>query len=157
MPFVVLGVRVKRQPGGRTPAVGHKRAREDMLPKPPDLSPRAARKQARMVWEVIYGPIPSGYVVHHIDEDWSNNLPLNLVALPARAHAHRHHPPNPIPRHKQEDRVAYMLHYAQINRKRTAICVECGASFWADKYEKGLVCSPLCRTRRSWKVRHHVA
>ena len=36
MPCVVLGVRVKRLPGAPIPAVGHKRAREGMLSKPPE-------------------------------------------------------------------------------------------------------------------------
>ena len=36
MPCVVLGVRVKRLPGAPIPAGRHKRAREDMLPKPPE-------------------------------------------------------------------------------------------------------------------------
>ncbi len=28
------------------------------------------------VWEAVHGPVPSGHIVHHIDEDKSNNTRL---------------------------------------------------------------------------------
>jgi len=34
--------------------------------------------QARKIWIKTYGPIPKGYVIHHIDEDWRNNDLSNL-------------------------------------------------------------------------------
>ena len=40
----------------------------------------------RAIWEHFNGPIPEGYVVHHIDFDPLNNLPENLQLLTAGEH-----------------------------------------------------------------------
>lgn len=32
----------------------------------------------RIIWETVYGPIPKGYVIDHIDEDKTNNKISNL-------------------------------------------------------------------------------
>jgi hypothetical protein len=44
----------------------------------------------RYVWEQHFGPIPDGFVVHHIDHDPANNTVENLELLDNREHARRH-------------------------------------------------------------------
>ena len=44
----------------------------------------------RDVWEFHNGPIPSGYHVHHIDGNPTNNAPENLQAFPSAVHFAEH-------------------------------------------------------------------
>ena len=64
-----------------------------------DRSPRAWTKianpniwqlRARVVWEVAYGPIPKGLVLHHIDRDTLNDALPNLAAISRAAHMREH-------------------------------------------------------------------
>jgi len=43
-----------------------------------------------LVWEKYHGPLPEGYVVHHLNGVKSDNRSENLVALPIRIHAQGH-------------------------------------------------------------------
>lgn len=53
--------------------------------------PYAGKLLHRLVWEEHYGPIPEGYVVHHIDKDKSNCAIENLVLLSKNEHHSLHH------------------------------------------------------------------
>lgn len=44
----------------------------------------------RVVYEDYYGKIPRGYVVHHKDEDKSNNHPDNLECMSRSEHSKMH-------------------------------------------------------------------
>lgn len=44
----------------------------------------------RAVWESVYGQIPDGMQIHHIDHDKGNNEPDNLELLTAEEHRQRH-------------------------------------------------------------------
>ena len=44
----------------------------------------------RGCWEAYYGPVQSGWVVHHVDGDRRNNDVANLGTLPAGEHIARH-------------------------------------------------------------------
>lgn len=44
----------------------------------------------REVWKREVGPIPRGWVIHHINEDKRDNRIENLVAMPAGAHDYLH-------------------------------------------------------------------
>jgi len=44
----------------------------------------------RVVYEAVWGSIPKGYEVHHIDDDPFNNHPDNLEALPRFSHRSSH-------------------------------------------------------------------
>ena len=44
----------------------------------------------REVWEQHYGPIPTGYVVHHINEDHLDNRIENLKLLTRSEHTRYH-------------------------------------------------------------------
>jgi hypothetical protein len=52
------------------------------------------RPRALVVYELHYGPVPAGCVVHHVDRDSLNDAPENLVALTRAEHAAEHaYPP----------------------------------------------------------------
>ena len=46
--------------------------------------------QHRFVWIFNYGPIPPGYIIHHIDGDRSNNVLPNLELKEIKEHAAYH-------------------------------------------------------------------
>ena len=45
----------------------------------------------RLLFEDFYGPIPEGYIIHHKDENPSNNCILNLQLVKADVHNRIHH------------------------------------------------------------------
>jgi alpha-D-ribose 1-methylphosphonate 5-triphosphate diphosphatase PhnM len=47
-------------------------------------------QEHRWVWEQTNGPIPKGYVIHHIDHDKTNNDISNLQCLTVREHHQLH-------------------------------------------------------------------
>lgn len=51
---------------------------------------RKGKRLHRVVWETLNGPVPSGFHVHHKDEDRSNNQPENLELLRNGAHLSLH-------------------------------------------------------------------
>ena len=44
----------------------------------------------RGCWEAHHGPIPNGYVIHHIDENRQHHAIENLVCMPIGAHVRMH-------------------------------------------------------------------
>ena len=48
------------------------------------------RRIHRLIAQSIYGTIPDGHDVHHIDGDKQNNSPENLEVIDRKTHAHRH-------------------------------------------------------------------
>lgn len=48
--------------------------------------PDTYRQKARKIAEKTYGPIPKGYHVHHIDENYMNNAPENLLVVSPLEH-----------------------------------------------------------------------
>jgi hypothetical protein len=57
----------------------------------PRLTDNAYRYHARKNWIAENGPIPKGFVVHHIDEDVTNNDLSNLQLLSRSEHAKHHY------------------------------------------------------------------
>jgi hypothetical protein len=54
--------------------------------------PNVWRPRAIVEYERAYGPVPAGFIVHHIDHDSLNDAPDNLVAMSRAEHlAHHHH------------------------------------------------------------------
>jgi hypothetical protein len=48
------------------------------------------KRRHRELWIEHYGPIPEGYVIHHIDHDHSNNVIENLACMPRGQHNTHH-------------------------------------------------------------------
>jgi HNH endonuclease len=44
----------------------------------------------RLVWKVVYGDIPPGMHIHHLDENKMNNNIANLLMLPHSQHMKAH-------------------------------------------------------------------
>lgn len=106
---------------------------------------RTCRQQARRVVERHLGrKLKREEHVHHKDGDYTNNALTNLEVLSARDHAHRHRPPNPVPRHLRPNRRAYMQNYFARTTVRVR-CVVCGQTFDRGKYAKRRSCSKPCR------------
>lgn len=59
------------------------------------IAPEAAkghryRPEHHVVWEAANGPLPKGYVVHHLNHIKDDNRLENLEAMPRRKHNHQH-------------------------------------------------------------------
>jgi HNH endonuclease len=97
------------------------------------LVDRKGIKQHRVIWEIYFGKIPKGYVVHHKNGIKHDNRIENLECMPHGAHSTHHH------ELKKAEGVP-------IN------CPQCGkafASFYGKKY-----CSRKCKIRAGqdrWK------
>ena len=48
------------------------------------------RAEHRLVWEAVHGPIPEGYIIHHINGIKDDNRIENLEAMPRRKHNDQH-------------------------------------------------------------------
>jgi hypothetical protein len=51
------------------------------------------RYRARLVWEAVNGPIPRGRIVHHVNEDPSDDRLENLQMVTRAEHARIHSTP----------------------------------------------------------------
>lgn len=113
---------------------------------------RSAREAARRIWVRTYGPIPSGYHIHHKDGDFTNNDLNNLECISAAAHMRLHHagPEYHIPRHLRPARKQYMNTY---DRTQDAVCEWCRVEFKQDKYELNPTCSRSCGAKLDWSRR----
>lgn len=78
----------------------------------------------RLIYEEHHGPIPSGYLVHHVDEDRMNNEPENLKALTHAEHSRLHNDRHP----------------------RVKVCEACGVEYEpaATKRKRSKSCSRSC-------------
>lgn len=54
---------------------------------------------AKHVWESANGPLPDGFVIHHIDGDKLNDSPKNLQAMTRSEHIKIHRPSRRTPIH----------------------------------------------------------
>ena len=50
--------------------------------------------KTRILYEKIYGLIPRGWELHHIDHNSDNNELINLIAIPSHVHNMIHDNPN---------------------------------------------------------------
>jgi hypothetical protein len=71
-------------------------------------TPKGLRAWHRIVCIENHGPIPKGWVVHHVDADKLNNSPDNLIALPEKMHNTIH---QIIPLPQRETLVEFVSRY----------------------------------------------
>jgi len=89
---------------------------------------KGARRLHRDFWESLHGPIPEGYVVHHINFDRANNYSSNLELKPNNEHS----------------RIHSSKHWTE--RKANPlqkVCIGCGKGFQAT-YRSARYCSKHC-------------
>lgn len=120
------------------------------------------------VWETINGPLPTGWHVHHIDFDKSNNEPENLAAMPEFDHLSLHAQmkdkdtqrevmraaATKAPRwhRSQEGRAWHKEHGRESWKEREAVeyeCTWCGKKYQTrHRYKEGTnhFCSNNCRS-----------
>ena len=126
----------------------------------------------RYVWEYYNGKIPSGYEIHHIDFDKSNNDISNLQLLSHREHKKLHADllteqqrewrrqnltkmarPKASEWHKSKDgRDWHSVHVKQQHEsgqfKRELICTQCGTKYIGELHKIGgnSFCSNKCKS-----------
>ena len=99
----------------------------------------------RVIYEQFFGPIPAGWVVHHKDEDKSNNDPSNLEAMPRKEHQ-RLHATGKVNSDKQRQTAAQTL--AKLRHPKDAQCIQCNEPFVSHSAgEAGKFCSRGCLER----------
>ena len=49
----------------------------------------------KIVWEEVYGPVPAGYEIHHLDHDRMNWRLDNLIAVDRQTHLALHRQTRP--------------------------------------------------------------
>ena len=102
----------------------------------------------RVIYERHFGPIPPGWVVHHKDEDKSNNDPANLEAMPRSEH-HRLHALGRENSEAQKSAAAKTLE--SLRKPKPATCVQCGGGFVSLSANKpSRFCSSPCREK--WRA-----
>lgn len=74
----------------------------------------------RLVWEQANGPIPDGYIVHHIDEDKMNNVLSNLQLVTHAEHSKIHLTKYPTVKICEVCEAEYEPHPTK--RKRSKTC-----------------------------------
>lgn len=79
----------------------------------------------RLAWASVNGPIPTGYHVHHKDENKLNNHPDNLELLHWKVHVAHHHP-NLVKKAAEANRGVPSEHRTV---PRDSICGYCGNHF----------------------------
>ncbi|MDD1710874.1 MAG: HNH endonuclease [Methanoregulaceae archaeon] len=107
------------------------------------------------LWERDHGrKVPKGFVVHHINEDSSDNRPENFQLMTRTNHRKIHgykrkHPGNPETLRQYPDAWKLSILSRANAPKVEVICLECKNSFKvAHSHAKTTkFCSPRCRTR----------
>ncbi len=102
----------------------------------------------RVIYERHYGPIPSGWVVHHKDEDKSNNAIENLVAMPKAEHQRLH---RATQTNTESQKVAAAKVLERLRTPKQVCCICCHGLFISHSAgQPGKFCSRTCLEK--WRV-----
>lgn len=127
----------------------------------------------RAVWESVYGQIPDGMQIHHIDHDKGNNEPDNLELLTAEEHRQRHADeltdeqrqflrdnltltalPAASEWHGSETgKEWHKKHYEEMKSflyvRKKFVCQNCGKEYESNDQSRNRFCSNVCRA--AWR------
>lgn len=157
---VYKGIRFRRYPDAKQ--------QSDQRYYTPGIADRQAgvKRLHEEIWMDVWGQrIPPDFHVHHVDHDYSNNDPLNLVCIPKADHL-KHHGQSPrsdrqvewwaecqqraaawhgspdgIAWHRQQGRRSW-----EGRQPVAATCEQCGEDF--QSLQPGRFCSNKCKTAR---------
>lgn len=104
----------------------------------------------RYIWEQARGPVPKGYVVHHIDHDPENNHIDNLCVMSQSEHMAHHSTGRAI---SEEQRRAISESKRQFWRDaegNACSCLMCGATFVSKAASPRKFCSSACTEK--WRA-----
>ena len=87
------------------------------------------RSEHRVIWERVNGPIPPGYVIHHIDGNSRNNDLSNLRMMTAGEHSSLHH------KLREEGKDPVDPNDPEVIKHRNATSILC-ARYYAKNREK---------------------
>lgn len=133
------------------------------------LNSTIRKRLHRYVWEFYNGPIESGYDIHHIDGDKSNNDISNLAKISRKKHAEIHGDmqseeliakkrinmkekvlPEAIKWHKSEEgRKWHSKHSLEISKnlkEKMYVCLNCDTHFYKKPYGTNKFCSNKCKS-----------
>ena len=123
----------------------------------------------RQIYIDNHGPIPEGYIVHHIDGNPENNDPSNLECVSPKEHSQRH-PFDEQRRELARERMqgdsfqqnlcrqwhaseeGHRWHsehgkeVAQNMEERQYFCLQCGKEFWKKPFGQNKFCSNACKS-----------
>ena len=105
----------------------------------------------RSVWTFHNGPIPEGFVIHHIDGNKANNELENLELLPIGEHHSIHsrgkeHLDKFAPNRVMGTRASWQKAIEEVH-----VCPECGKEFRSHAFNKKF-CSIPCRKKAYARV-----
>lgn len=126
------------------------------------------------VWRFNNGEIPTGYHIHHINEDKSNNDIENLMCICGELHVHYHSEKraendyaavcenlrkNAAPKaakwHGSEEGKAWHSQHAKETftnmEEKRGVCAYCGKEFSKKSFGEIKYCSNNCKTRARYK------
>ena len=96
----------------------------------------------RVIWERHHGPIPPGWVIHHLDEDKGNNAIENLVAMPKAEHQRLHRKDQP---NSDVQKQAAARTLERLRTPKSARCLHCHGEFVSHSVgQPGKFCSRPC-------------
>lgn len=133
------------------------------------LNSTIRKRLHRYVWEFYNGPIESGYDIHHIDGNKSNNDISNLAKISRKKHAEIHGDmqseeliakkrinmkekvlPEAIKWHKSEEgRKWHSKHSLEISKnlkEKMYVCLNCDKHFYKKPYGTNKFCSNKCKS-----------
>lgn len=78
----------------------------------------------RLIYESVWGKIPEGYVIHHIDGDKTNNCILNLLIVDKEHHSSLHNKGRALPFElcKQRSINNSSTGYYRVTKDKTKYC-----------------------------------